>query len=737
MKKLTFIFFILVSITFSQSIERWIIFSDMKNVKGLTSSSDGIWAITNGGAFLYNSTSNTFITYSKADGFSSQFFTAIGKDKNNRIWLGANEGYINIFDKETGSVGKILDIFNTTKSKKQINNIFVKNDSVLVSTDFGLSIINANNLSFYDSFLKIGNFIAESPIVSAYKDNLIYVCTENGIAVQKSGSTNLSIPESWNTYQFNTQVPASNATKFVKYNNQILIGTNRGVLKFENNAWSQFILPETKIIDFEVVAGTLYLITTNKLYSYTNNQLTQLLENTTAIFQSLMVLSTQSIYISTTKGILEFKSGATKFLFPDGPAGNQFTNLTVDDSSNLWISTGRNNLGLGVMRYNGSSWRLFSKESNPELRSNDYYNVSNSGKKVFLSNWGNGFVIYDEQKFNSYSTANTDLVGISNDPNFLVITDVKADSKGNVWVANHWSAVNKQISVLTTNNTWNHYSMTNPTLSTQDRLDKMVIDQFDTKWFIIMQGTVGLYYFNEKGTFTNFTDDVHGNLTTNDGLITNIISSIAVDRRGYIWVGTSQGVNIIRNPANPKASNSITTVLALNNQTVNCIAVDPLDKKWIGTKQGLLVLSSDGFQVLNTYNSKNSPLPNDDIKSIAIDQKKGIVYVGTDNGLAAISTTSIQPVNTFDKINVYPQPFLLDGSGSVVSLDGLVRGSTLKIMSITGDLINNIKTPGGRVGFWDGRDLNGNYVSTGIYLAVAYDDEGNNVATVKIAVVKK
>ena len=36
-----------------------------------------------------------------------------------------------------------------------------------------------------------------------------------------------------------------------------------------------------------------------------------------------------------------------------------------------------------------------------------------------------------------------------------------------------------------------------------------------------------------------------GYLTTSDGLNTNTITSLIVDRRGDIWVGTSLGVNVI------------------------------------------------------------------------------------------------------------------------------------------------------------------------------------------------
>jgi hypothetical protein len=52
-------------------------------------------------------------------------------------------------------------------------------------------------------------------------------------------------------------------------------------------------------------------------------------------------------------------------------------------------------------------------------------------------------------------------------------------------------------------------------------------------------------------------------------------------------------------------------------------------------------------------------------------------------------------------------------------------------------MINEISTPGGSVAFWNGKDLDGKYVASGIYIIVAYDSEGNNSTTSKVAVINK
>ena len=66
-----------------------------------------------------------------------------------------------------------------------------------------------------------------------------------------------------------------------------------------------------------------------------------------------------------------------------------------------------------------------------------------------------------------------------------------------------------------------------------------------------------------------------------------------------------------------------------------------------------------------------------------------------------------------------------------------MSNSSIKIISISGDVVRNLETPGGRIGFWDGRDDKGSMVASGIYFIVSYDEEADNVATTKVAVIRK
>lgn len=737
--KVVLILFTFSNFIFGQNIGEWKIYSDLKTVNSISKGDNSFWTASSGGVFQFSFKDSSFNIYSKANGLNSQNSTAIGVDKLNNVWIGSGEGFINIIDEKDNSIKKIVDIYNTNKSKKQINDFFFSGDSVLVSFDFGLSIINTSSLSLLDSYLKFGSFTSESKVLSAIKvGKLIFVLTEYGVAIQKVGAVNLSAPESWDNFYFGNQLPSLTAYKFYFFNNELYLASSNGILKYSNGKWNSFLLNTSKIYDITSLNNDLYFITGTELYKYSNSSLSKIYENNNSTFEKIISIQ-QSLYIATNNGVIEISNGKTKSILPNGPASNSFLNLSIAPNGNLWVATGKDVTGKGFFEFDGDKWKTYNTQLFPSLPTNAIYNVSaEKDSTIYLSTWGFGGIVFKNNKFTIYNNENSGMVGIPANDKFLVISDIKLDSKGNAWFVNPLSAAGKPLSVLTTQKKWYHFSFTNPVISTNEFLDKMVIDQYNTKWFFAIQGNRGIYYFNEKGTFENLSDDTQGYLGKSDGLSSDIISSLAIDKRGSIWIGTNVGVNMIADPQKPKSTLTTLVGFAVRNQAVNCIAIDPINQKWIGTNNGVFVLSSDGYQLIKQYNSKNSPLPDDNITSITFDAKNGKVFIGTDYGLAILNTEYIEPKESFGDIFVYPNPFVIgDGQKNEVTIDGLIANSTIKILKINGELVTQFYSPGGRIGFWNGKDDKGNFVASGIYYIVAFDEEANNVKTAKIAVIRK
>ncbi|MBK7630644.1 MAG: hypothetical protein IPJ23_08075 [Ignavibacteriales bacterium] len=726
---------------FPQQQSNWQNYVDLKSANDIAATSNGIWAAAKGGAYFFNSSDNTFKTYSKSAGLNGTEPTAIAIDTYNKVWFGSANGLIDVFDPQTNSFHSILDIFNSDKTTKKINNISISGDSIYVATDFGITLIDSKNYIFYDTYFKFGTFTSNIKVNNVLYSNLIYASTEAGVVIQKVGATNLSAPESWNVYNQTNGLPAGPTNVIRFYNNTLLAGTNTGLFSFDGNAWQPYLsLAGNKIIDLLSIGNTLYILDTSgtdKVFSYDGTSLLELW-STGSVVTKLGYDQNTGLTVATNSGIFVNNS----FKFPNGPAANQFPNMTVDSDGNLWSASGKDVTGVGIYKFDKSTWENYNTQNYPDLFTNAYYSIfAAPDNSIYAGNWGKGFVKIKNENITRYHSGNTPMVGITDDLNFVVITGFAVDSKNNLWIINLDAADKKSLYLLTPDSLW--YSFRNPLEQHVgfSEVHNLVIDQYGTKWYSMSgDGSNGLFYYNEKGTYDDPNDDVYGFIAT-PKLSSNAIFSLDIDRRGDLWVGTSVGVNIISNLSSVVSSSNpqfnITTSFSIRSQTVNALAVDPLNQKWIGSNQGLFLLSTDGTQLITTINTNNSALLSDQIESLAIDESTGRVYVGTASGLTSFDTPSILPVESFNGLNIYPNPIVIKDGSNLVTIDGLIRNSDIKIVTVSGKLVREFSSPGGRTAFWNGRDEDGNLVSSGIYIIIAFDQEGNSVETGKIAVLRE
>lgn len=287
----------------------------------------------------------------------------------------------------------------------------------------------------------------------------------------------------------------------------------------------------------------------------------------------------------------------------------------------------------------------------------------------------------------------------------------------------------------------------NPGIIQGPTLEQVAIDNYNTKWIVSSGAQSGLYFFNENNTPTNYNDDVSGIYYINEFNV-ETITGVIVDRNNEVWISTNNGVFIIHNPLgaiqnpNQKPAPEKLGIISGNlkvpfTENCTCISNDILNQKWIGTQNnGVFHLSPDGSTLIETYNVVNSPILSNQINSISVSNKDGKAYFGTLNGLSSVLTDAIAPLTDFDKIICSPNPYLVPPRVNL-KIDGLVENSSVKILSLSGDLIAEFTSPGGRIASWDGRDSKGNIVATGIYIVVGFNKDGKKVGKGKVAIIKQ
>ncbi len=440
----------LTTSSYSQQQSNWQNYSDMKSAKDIATTSTGIWTASQGGAYFFNIAEGTFNTYSKASGLNGTELNAIGIDTYNKIWFGSANGLMDVYDPETNSFRSILDIANSDKTNKSINDITVSGDTVYVATDFGISLIDSKNYFFYDTYFKFGNFTSNIKVNNILFSGLIYAATEAGVAIQKAEATNLSAPESWNVYDQASGLPAGGANVLLFYNNTLITGTNSGLYSFDGNNWIPYLsLAGNKILDLIVNGSTLNILTSNKIFSFDGVSLTEIW---TTDSQPVKLGFQEGAGLITATGLGIYVNN--NFIYPNGPAANQFPNMTVDKQDNLWSASGKDITGVGMYKYDGFEWETYNVENYPDLYTNSYYSIfSSSDNSIYGGSWGQGFVKIKDDNILRFHTGNTDMVftrNTANNTNFLVISGFAEDSKNNMWILNLNAADSKSLYLLTT-----------------------------------------------------------------------------------------------------------------------------------------------------------------------------------------------------------------------------------------------------------------------------------------------
>ena len=319
------------------------------------------------------------------------------------------------------------------------------------------------------------------------------------------------------------------------------------------------------------------------------------------------------------------------------------------------------------------------------------------------------------------------------------------DESGNIWMTN--ANTQRPVAVRTSTGSW--YSF-NPgaILGGNTLVSDILAAKNGLKW-IVRPRSNGMFVFNDGGTIGSPGDDQYKVINTFDGqgeLPSIDVFSIAEDIDGEIWVGTGKGVAVFYAPdavfgGGDWDSQQIlieqdgNVQILLETEAVSAIEVDGANRKWLGTQSsGAFLVSADGTQQIHHFTTDNSPLPSNNITSIAIDELTGEVFIGTDQGIISYRGDAIAGGLSATCATVFPNPVHPTYTGPI-AITGLVFNSDVKITDIAGNLVYHTTSLGGQA-IWPGTDMSGNRVATGVYLALAADPTGTVKCNTRILVTR-
>jgi hypothetical protein len=111
------------------------------------------------------------------------------------------------------------------------------------------------------------------------------------------------------------------------------------------------------------------------------------------------------------------------------------------------------------------------------------------------------------------------------------------------------------------------------------------------------------------------------------------------------------------------------------------------------------------------------------------------VFIGSDRGLVSYNSGVTPGAKDFSSVYVYPNPVRPDYTG-LITVSGLMADSRIKITDIKGNLVAEGKSLGGQY-VWNGMNLRGKRVDTGIYLVFGSAENGSEGMVTKVMVVNE
>jgi len=362
--------------------------------------------------------------------------------------------------------------------------------------------------------------------------------------------------------------------------------------------------------------------------------------------------------------------------------------IFVDHINVKWIS---GQYFSGLKRFDGSTWFSFGNEKRISAYINSIVEDHNG---VMWFGTYDGLARLEGEILTFYDSENSGLPENKTGATFI-------DHYGLLWVSTNSGLCKFDGS------TWTVYTTENSGLPDDD-VKKIDEDQNGVMWFTYwfcvrsFDGIEWKVYNTENTEIDNF--DVH---------------DIFIDKNNVKWFATSGGITSFDDT---KWENYNTQNSGLVYDNIRAILVDSRGNLWAGHYKG--VSRFDG-NTWTTYTMENSLLPSNSVYDIAEDHD-GIIWIGTFDGIVSYdpgtSTFVAQKETQPELVSIqgaYPNPF---NTSTTISFTLPASGFTqLVIYNITGqkvrELVSETMTAGIHNVMWDGRNNNGNVLSSGVYIS--------------------
>ena len=716
------------------------------DVSVIVSNDNNLFLATSGGLGKYNYNSKTYFVFTKDQGLVETDIDVIHIGPNGLIWLGGKNsiqiwdpfqerlldyfeldiqevsGFTNYKGMVYGSVknnnewGIMEFIFSKNKFYYRdfyfredidtINNIVTFGEKILVHTNFGLIAGNPHKehlIYWTNPYPSIGNKLIA---IDVKVDDLALV-TSNAVFAVKLGGQPFALVREDEKIKSIHKVVVNSEKEFFAISDSIAFQINNDTIDpiFLNNGFklNSIISNRSKLwlgtnLGFGVMEGDSY-------EHFASNE-------------SIVSAPNLIAHLNNEKWLMVGEEGISL---------NGWLNIIREDIPNNFSSD------LNLIK---STIDFGNRFSDILLHNNKIYlSLVNSRSAGIISiNYSNGLII--EDLFYSKKDANNLLYNVNS---------IEFDNKNNLWSISS-NNLNQPIYIFKENQ-FRSISSSETGNLLSNNIQTMTVDNFNRIWF---GSNSNLIMYKYSGDAIDPTNELWKKEMIDPEFSSRKALNINVSSKNKLWVLTNIG--LIFKELQADENNPIKSTGPLLNSTLrpyfsnvsfntsSKIRFDPRGNIWVTSQSdGIHILKEDGnyWPDINGINTSNSNLLSNWVNDVTFNDEEGLAYIATNMGVSIIRIPFSNEKATYNDIEVFPSPFRLP-SEKPLTINGLMDNSEVKIMTLNGIVIRTISKDviKGYQAFWDGRNNQGDYVGSGVYLLALYDSKGSSLIK-KIAVIRK
>ena len=345
-----------------------------------------------------------------------------------------------------------------------------------------------------------------------------------------------------------------------------------------------------------------------------------------------------SIFSLKDKSVKNFQNETGN---PTSLPGNDVFCIIKDANGNIWLGT---NNGLALYNAANDNFITFRNNKNDkyatlcsrilsirQLKDNRLW-IASELNGIAILNLKQGMFLSPEELSIEYIQEGDDSLSLSNASARCIFQD----SFDNIWIGTWGGGINFISSKPPLFTTLSYSPIPNNENSLNNKVaSSLCMDRQGRIWIGTDGGGINVFEGEKRiAIYKKESGDIPSNF---------ILASLQ-DSKGNLWFGSYQG-GISYYDSRNKRFRSI-SLMGQSNLDVRTIYEDAQHNIWVGYSGGIVVLNPLTMKIIQHYNTDNSELHSDFIRSIAQDEK-GRFWIGTFGDGLGIYTPNLQKIKTF------------------------------------------------------------------------------------------